>query len=35
VSVHRETTDEEVDEFLAVLPDVVAEVRAELGAGGL
>jgi cysteine desulfurase len=35
VSVHRDTTDEEVDEFLAVLPDVVAEVRAELGAGGL
>jgi cysteine desulfurase len=35
VSVHRDTTDAEVEEFLAVLPDVVAEVRAELGADGL
>ncbi len=35
VSLHRGTTDAEVDEFLAVLPEVVAEVRAELGAEGL
>ncbi len=32
VSLHHETTVAEVDEFLAVLPGVVAEVRAELGA---
>lgn len=35
VSLHRDTTEAEVDEFLAVLPQVVAEVRAELGAAGL
>jgi cysteine desulfurase len=35
VSLHRGTTEAEVDEFLAVLPGVVAEVRAELGADGL
>lgn len=35
VSLHRDTTDAEVDEFLAALPSVVAEVRAELGADGL
>ena len=35
VSLHRDTTEAEVDEFLAALPDVVAEVRAELGAAGL
>jgi cysteine desulfurase len=35
VSLHRDTTAAEVDEFLAVLPAVVAEVRAELGADGL
>jgi cysteine desulfurase len=35
VSLHRDTTEAEVDDFLAVLPAVVAEVRAELGAGGL
>jgi cysteine desulfurase len=35
VSLHRETTEAEVDEFLAVLPGVVAGVRAELGAAGL
>jgi cysteine desulfurase len=35
VSLHAETTDAEVDEFLAVLPGVVADVRAELGAAGL
>jgi cysteine desulfurase len=35
VSLHRDTTPADVDEFLAVLPGVVAAVRAELGAGGL
>ncbi len=35
VSLHRDTTDAEVTDFLAVLPSVVAEVRAELGAAGL
>lgn len=35
VSLHRGTTEAEIDEFLAALPDVVAEVRAELGAAGL
>jgi cysteine desulfurase len=35
VSLHRDTSDPDVDEFLAVLPEVVAEVRAELGATGL
>lgn len=34
-SLHRETTEAEVDDFLAVLPEVVASVRAELGADGL
>jgi cysteine desulfurase len=32
VSLHADTTAAEVDEFLHVLPTVVAEVRAELGA---
>ena len=32
VSLHRDTTEEEVAEFLAVLPGVVADVRRELGA---
>ncbi|MCU1657648.1 MAG: aminotransferase class [Pseudonocardiales bacterium] len=35
VSLHHATTAADVDEFLAVLPGVVAEVRAELGATGL
>jgi cysteine desulfurase len=35
VSLHRETTEAEVDEFLAALPAVVAGVRAELDADGL
>lgn len=35
VSLHHETTPEDVDSFLAVLPGVVADVRAELGATGL
>jgi cysteine desulfurase len=30
VSLHRDTTDTEVDEFLAVLPETVAQTRAEL-----
>jgi len=35
VSLHRDVTETDVDEFLAVLPAVVAEVRAELGAEDL
>lgn len=35
VSLHRDTTDNDVEKFLAVLPRAVAEVRAELGAAGL
>jgi cysteine desulfurase len=35
VSLHRETTEGDVDEFLRLLPEVVADVRAELGATGL
>lgn len=35
VSLHHATTEAEVDEFLRVLPETVAEVRAELGADGL
>lgn len=35
VSLHRDTTAAEVDEFLGVLPGVIADVRAELGASGL
>jgi cysteine desulfurase len=35
VSLHEASTDAEIDAFLAVLPSVVAEVRAELGAAGL
>lgn len=35
VSLHRDTTADEIEQFLAVLPAVVAEVRAELGADGL
>lgn len=35
VSLHSDTTEAEVDEFLGVLPSVVADVRAELGADGL
>jgi cysteine desulfurase len=31
VSLHRETAQEEVDRFLAVLPGVVAGLRAEVG----
>jgi cysteine desulfurase len=35
VSLHHATTNAEVDAFLRALPEVVAEVRAELGAAGL
>nr|WP_240939766.1 aminotransferase class V-fold PLP-dependent enzyme [Planosporangium flavigriseum] len=35
ISLHRETTSEEVDRFLAVLPGVVAELRAQAGVSGL
>jgi cysteine desulfurase len=35
VSLHRETTEEDVNRFLAELPEVVAELRAEIGAVGL
>jgi cysteine desulfurase len=35
VSLHRETTEDEVDRFLAVLPGVVADLRAEAGVVGL
>ncbi len=35
VSLHRDTTEGEVAEFLSVLPGAVAAVRAELGAEGL
>jgi len=35
VSLHHATTEAEVDDFLSVLPGVVAEVRDELGAAGL
>jgi len=35
VSLHHATSEAEIDQFLAVLPTVVADVRAELGATGL
>jgi cysteine desulfurase len=35
VSLHEGSTDAEIDAFLAALPSVVADVRAELGATGL
>jgi cysteine desulfurase len=35
ISLHPDTTEAEIDEFLSVLPSVVADVRAELGADGL
>jgi len=35
VSLHRETTADEVDRFLTVLPDIVADLRAEAGVVGL
>jgi cysteine desulfurase len=35
VSLHPGVGAEDIDDFLAVLPEVVADVRAELGAAGL
>jgi cysteine desulfurase len=35
ISLHRQTTELEVDDFLAALPAVVAGIRAELGASDL
>jgi cysteine desulfurase len=35
VSLHAGITDDDVDQFLAVLPECVAAVRAELGSAGL
>jgi cysteine desulfurase len=35
VSLHRETTEEQVDRFLAELPGIVAGLRAEAGVVGL
>lgn len=35
VSLHSATTDAQVEQFLAALPEAVAGVRAELGADGL
>ncbi|MDG4832264.1 aminotransferase class V-fold PLP-dependent enzyme [Solwaraspora sp. WMMD1047] len=35
VSLHRDTTAEEVDRFLAELPGIVADLRAEAGVVGL
>jgi cysteine desulfurase len=35
ISLHRETTEDEVSRFLQALPPVIASVRSELGADGL
>lgn len=35
ISLHRDTTEAEVDRFLSVLPEVVARIRAEAGVVGL
>jgi cysteine desulfurase len=35
VSLHRESTSEQVDRFLAELPGIVAELRAQAGVSGL
>ena len=35
VSLHRDSTDAEVDRFLAELPGIVADLRAEAGVGNL
>ncbi|MFI6329392.1 cysteine desulfurase family protein [Micromonospora chersina] len=35
VSLHRETTEADVDRFLAELPGIVADLRAEAGVTGL
>jgi cysteine desulfurase len=35
ISLHRETTEAEVDRFLDILPGLVAELRAQAGVAGL
>jgi cysteine desulfurase len=35
VSLHRESTPEQVDRFLAALPGIIAELRAQAGVSGL
>ena len=35
VSLHRDTTEEQIDRFLAELPGIVADLRAEAGVVGL
>jgi cysteine desulfurase len=35
ISLHRDSTEPEVDRFLALLPDVVSRLRAEAGVVGL
>ena len=35
VSLHRETTQDDVDRFLAELPEIVATLRAEAGVSGI
>jgi cysteine desulfurase len=35
ISLHRETTDEQVDRFLAELPGIVADLREQAGVSGL
>ena len=35
ISLHRETTEADVDRFLAVLPDLVASLRSAAGVSGL
>jgi cysteine desulfurase len=35
ISLHRESTEADVDRFLAVLPGLVASLRAEAGVVGL
>jgi cysteine desulfurase len=35
VSLHRDTTEHDIEAFLAVLPGAIADVRDELGAAGL
>nr|WP_240942281.1 aminotransferase class V-fold PLP-dependent enzyme [Planosporangium thailandense] len=35
ISLHRDTTSDEVDRFLSVLPGVVADLRAQAGVSGL
>jgi cysteine desulfurase len=35
VSLHRETTEDDVDRFLVELPEIVATLRAEAGVSGI